>query len=282
MPKPSGCPFAPEPNELVAGFTGDGYTGPDTEFKTEGETTDAGTVTFPTPLANDQYTYFTLEAPPYGTTIVAGEVNDTIATKLTTQTEPPTEEARLTLLTPVNVTDKATIIGPNAEIRRRRKSELQGLLRPRLHQRPVANSTEESRNGGENVEELTSKPVGASAARRNATYYWQVEVHGQHHSEGRTRPKKTSPATRACVRRGVEMSFRSSCRWSPRCQRRRAGRAPASLCPRLPSGHRHGGGHRRTANQSDGWAERVRDLDRISRASLERVVHHRSRERGVP
>ncbi len=189
MPKPSGCPFAPEPNELVAGFTGDGYTGPDTEFKAEGETIDAGTVTFPTPLANDQYTYFTLEAPPYGTTIVAGEVNDTIATKLTAQTEPPTEEARLALLAPVNVTDKATIAGPNAKF-------AEGEVEYKVYS--DQGCTKEVANAGiakvlEGVAEA-SKPVGASLPT-DATYYWQVKYTGW--KKG-IKTEENSPATSVC------------------------------------------------------------------------------------
>jgi hypothetical protein len=190
-PKPSECPFAPEPNEEGSfSGTGNGYTGPDTEFiKAEGEPTEAGMVNFPTPLANDQYTYFTLEAPPYGTTIVAGEVNDTIATKLTAQTEPPTEEARLTLLTPVNVTDKATIAGPNAKF-------AEGAVEYKVYSDPGC--TKEVANAGtakvlEGVAEA-SKPVGASLPT-NATYYWQVEYTG---SKKGVPTEENSPARSVC------------------------------------------------------------------------------------
>ena len=196
-PKPSECPFALEPNEEGSfSGTGSGYTGPDTELKDEGESTDAGTVTFPTPLANDQYTYFTLEAPPYGTTLVAGEVNDTIATKLTTQTEPPTEEARLALLTPVNVTDKATIAGPNAKF-------AEGEVEYKVYSDPGC--TKEVANAGtakvlEGVAEA-SKPVGASLPT-NATYYWQVKYTG---SKKGIKTEENSPGTSACG--GEAMSF---------------------------------------------------------------------------
>jgi len=67
-PQPSGCPFGP-PGNVESPFD---YYGPDAGLAAEGTSTDAGTVTFPTPLATDQYTYFTLEAPPPGTTLVAG------------------------------------------------------------------------------------------------------------------------------------------------------------------------------------------------------------------
>jgi hypothetical protein len=197
VPKPSGCPFAPEPNELTPGFAGNGYTGPDTEFKAEAESTDAGTVNFPTPLANDQYTYFTLEAPPYGTTLVAGEVNDTIATKLSsTSLTEPTEEARLTFLTPVNVTDKATIEGPNAKF-------AEGEVEYRVYSDPGC--TKEVANAGkakvaEGVAEA-SQPVGASLPT-NATYYWQVKYTG---SKKGIKAEENSPATSVC---GAEaMSF---------------------------------------------------------------------------
>jgi hypothetical protein len=196
-PNPPGCPFAPEPNELEAGFSGNGYTGPDTELKDEDESIDAGTVTFPTPLANDQYTYFTLEAPPAGTTIVAGEVNDTIATRLSPapQTAPPTEpEARLTFLTPVNVTDQAMIKGPNAKF-------AEGEVEYRVYSDPGC--TKEVANAGkativkteENMAEAgPSQPVGASLPS-NATYYWQVKYTG---SKKGVKAEENSPTTSVC------------------------------------------------------------------------------------
>ena len=60
--KPEGCPFGP------AGDLSDPYDywGPDAELNAEAGSSDAGTVTFPTPLQPGQYTYFTLEAPPSG------------------------------------------------------------------------------------------------------------------------------------------------------------------------------------------------------------------------
>ena len=192
VPRPAGCPFSTALGEAA------GYTGPDTELVADeaGASTDAGTVNFPIPLANDQYTYFTLEAPPYGTTLVAGEVNDTIATKLTAQTEPPIEEARLTLLTPVNVTDKATIAGPNAKF-------AEGEVEYKVYSDPGC--TKEVANAGtakvvEGVAEA-SKPVGASLPT-NATYYWQVKYTG---SKKGVKTEENSPTTSVC---GAEaMSF---------------------------------------------------------------------------
>ncbi len=206
MPKPSECPFAPEPNEEGSFLgTGSGYTRPDTEFTAESGSTDAGTVTFPTPLANDQYTYFTLEAPPYGTTLVAGEVNDTIGTKLSPspQTESPIEEARLTFLTPTNVTDKATLKGPNAQF-------AEGEVKYRVYSDPGC--TKEVANAGtaklipsateeDTAEAGASLPVGASLPT-NATYYWQVKYTG---SKKGIKAEENSPATSVC---GAEaMSF---------------------------------------------------------------------------
>ncbi len=185
-PHPSGCPFNTELNEAA------GYTGPDTELVAEAGSTDAGTANFPTPLANDQYTYFTLEAPPAGTTLVAGEVNDTIATKLSPvpQTEPPVEEARLTFLTPVNVADKATIVGPNAKL-------AEGEVEYRVYSDPGC--TKEVANAGKaKVVEgiaLASQPVGASLPT-NATYYWQVKYTG---SKGKgAKNEENSPGTSVC------------------------------------------------------------------------------------
>ncbi len=202
-PRPFGCPFNTEPNEAA------GYTGPDTELVAEAGSTDAGTVTFPTPLANGQYTYFTLEAPPAGTTIVAGEVNDTIATKLSPvpQTEPPTEEARLTFLTPVNVIDKATIKGPNAKF-------AEGEVEYRVYSDPGC--TKEVANAGkatvvksaaeENVAEAgPSQPVGASLPT-NAAYYWQVKYTG---SKKGVKTEENSPTTSVCGEESMSFGLAS-------------------------------------------------------------------------
>jgi hypothetical protein len=202
-PRPSGCLFSAELNE--AG----GYTGPDTELVAETGSTDAGTVNFPTPLANGQYTYFTLEAPPAGTTIVAGEVNDTIATKLSPvpQTETPTEEARLTFLTPVNVADKATIKGPNAKF-------AEGEVEYRVYSDPGC--TKEVANAGkamvvksateENVAEAgPSQPVGASLPT-NAAYYWQVKYTG---SKKGNKPEENSPTTSVCGEESMSFGLAS-------------------------------------------------------------------------
>ncbi len=184
VPKPSGCPFEGTEGES-------GYAGPDTVLQAEAGSSDAGTVTFPTPLANDQYTYFTLEAPPQGTTLVAGEVNDTISTTLTAQSpeaESSFEAARLTLLNPGNVSDKATILGPN-------KATATGEVEYRLYSDPGC--TKEVANAGkakvkEGIAEASAEE-GASLPS-NATYYWQVRYTGNLGSE----TEKNSPALSVC------------------------------------------------------------------------------------
>ncbi len=61
-PSPESCPFGP-PGINESPFD---YYGPDTELTVDAETTDSGTVVFPTALQPGQYTYFSLEANPFG------------------------------------------------------------------------------------------------------------------------------------------------------------------------------------------------------------------------
>jgi hypothetical protein len=168
-PQPEGCPFG-APIEEPFG-DGSGYSGPDTTFTIE--STDAGMVNFPTPLQPGQYTYFTLEAPPYGTSLVAGEVNDTISTTLST-----TEGAEIvtgntiTVPTPVEVTDTATIAGEHA-------SEATGKVKYQVYSDP--NCKELAAEAGEKAvmdgTAEASNPVGKALAT-NHTYYWQATYTG--------------------------------------------------------------------------------------------------------
>lgn len=121
---------------------------------------------------------------------MAGEVNDTISTILTVANgEPVLPEARLSLLTPANVTDQATIKGPNA-------SFASGEVEYRVYSDPGC--TKEVANAGkaivkEGVAE-SSLPVGASLAN-NATYYWQVRYTG---SKKGIKAEEDSPALSVC------------------------------------------------------------------------------------
>jgi hypothetical protein len=103
-PKPEGCPFGP-PGNLASPFD---YYGPDTVLTADHETSDSGTVAFNTALQPGQYTYFTLEAPPNGTGVVAGEVNDIVSTELT-NTETFESGAAITAPKPVDVTDQGLV-----------------------------------------------------------------------------------------------------------------------------------------------------------------------------
>jgi hypothetical protein len=164
FPKPEECPFA---SSTESPFD---YYGPDTSFAIESE--DAGMVVFPTALAPGQFTFFTLEAPPDGTAITAGEVNTTLSTLLTPAN--PELETGATVALPKNedVTDTATVKGPHA-------STAKGKLKYTVYEDPectkkVASGGEKTVTGG--LAEA-SNPVGAGLAN-NKTYYWKAEYLG--------------------------------------------------------------------------------------------------------
>ncbi len=171
-PQPEGCPFG-APIEEPFG-DGSGYSGPDTAFvieSTEGAfNINDGTVDFPTPLQPGQYTYFTLEAPPYGTSLTAGEVNDTISTAL--NAEGGETGNTIALPTPIEVTDTAVIAGEHA-------SEATGKVKYQVYSDP--NCKELAAEAGEKTVVAgtaeASNPVGKSLAT-NHTYYWQATYTG--------------------------------------------------------------------------------------------------------
>src|SRR5947209_8717291 len=100
-PVPADCPFGP------AGDPGD-YWGPDAQLTPDASSSDAGTVTFPTPLQPGQYTYFSLESPFSGATVVTGNQNDVIQTQL--QDSGGNQfGAHVAYSSPTDVTDTATI-----------------------------------------------------------------------------------------------------------------------------------------------------------------------------
>jgi hypothetical protein len=172
-PQPEGCPFG-APIEEPFG-DGSGYSGPDTAFvieSTEGTfNINDGTVDFPTPLQPGQYTFFTLEAPPYGTSLTAGEVNDTISTSLNT-TEGGETGNTIAVPAPVEVTDTATIAGEHA-------FEATGKVKYQVYSDP--NCKELAAEAGEKTVTTgvaePSNPVGKSLAT-NHTYYWQATYTG--------------------------------------------------------------------------------------------------------
>jgi hypothetical protein len=165
FPKPEECPFGPN---LSSPFD---YYGPDTGFTIE--SADAGTVFFNIALQPGQYTYFSLEAPPNGTTIVAGEVNDTMSTTLTAPENPEVfPEATITLPAPANVTDAATIKGPNA-------GTAGGTVEYGVYEDPECTKLVK-KAGTVAVESGVAKPseaVGKTLAT-NQTYYWRAVYSG--------------------------------------------------------------------------------------------------------
>jgi hypothetical protein len=163
-PIPGECPFGPS---LADPFD---YWGPDAELTAENE--DAGTVTFSTPLAPGEYTYFSLESPFLGSPIVAGSVNDLLRTTLS---DTETSGARIASPVPTDVTDSATLFGAHP-------AEEGGEIVYHLYSDPACTSEilgpkGEPAGGAHPItvegEIPTSNPVG-SKLETNHVYYWKA------------------------------------------------------------------------------------------------------------
>jgi hypothetical protein len=171
-PVPSDCPFGP-----LEG-AGD-YFGPDTVLTPDSSSTDDGTVSFPTPLQPGQYTYFSLESPFSGATVVAGSHNDTISTLLSDGTN---AGVRLVDPSPVPVTDTATLHGANAE-----KAEVGKKVIYRVYKDPAC--TQEvlvlgKAAGGEKpiiTEGVLPESEPVAGLATDAVYYWKVSYEGDGH-----------------------------------------------------------------------------------------------------
>lgn len=167
-PVPADCPFGP------LGDPGD-YFGPDATLTPDAATpsTDDGTVVFPTPLQPGQYTYFSLEAPFVGAAVVTGTQNDVIGTLLTDSTNSSNTGVHLVAASPVNVTDKATILGANA-------GSAGGTVTYTVFSDPACTVQVASGGAAKTVTSGTaaaSDPFGASLPT-NAIYYVQVSYTG--------------------------------------------------------------------------------------------------------
>jgi hypothetical protein len=166
-PSPDGCPFGPPGNNQDP-FD---YFGPDTVLAADPGTLDSGTVAFTTALQPGQYTYVSLEAPPVPNPyLAAGEVNDIVTSELTSASVEP--GAVIALSAPADVTDKATIQGPNAPF-------AEGSVTYKVYSDPTC-KTLVGNGGTKNVAAGAaepSNPVGAVLAN-NAVYYWVVEYTG--------------------------------------------------------------------------------------------------------
>ncbi len=179
-PSPEGCPFGPSGNNEDP-FD---YYGPDAELIADPETTDSGTVVFPTALQPGQYTYFSLEAPLAGVYVTAGTANDVIGSTLT---DPSNIEvipgSTIALPAPANVTDQATIDGPNSGF-------ATGTVTYKVYSDPgctkeVFSSKVTITTEGEIP---PSEPVGEKLPT-NANYYWMIEYSG---NEGEHPNSKTA------------------------------------------------------------------------------------------
>jgi hypothetical protein len=164
--KPSGCPF-----DLTIN-----YDGPDAALQPE--STDAGTVAFPTPLKPGQYTYFSLEAPPTRA-LVAGAVNDTVSTTLTNA---QTHESGIALAAPapVPVTDRATIKGPHG-------AEATGTVEYLLYSDPGCTKVVAAL-GTKRVEGGLAEPSDPSSTQlpSNSTYFWVAKYSGDVNNSANT------------------------------------------------------------------------------------------------
>jgi hypothetical protein len=176
-PSPDGCPFGPPGNNE----TPFDYFGPDTLLTADAGTSDSGTVAFTTALQPGQYTYVSLEAPPAPNPyLAAGEVNDIVTSELTGVGVEP--GAVIAIPAPANVTDQATIQGPNAAF-------AEGSITYKVYSDPTCKTL--VGNGGTKTVTAgiaeSSDPVGAALAN-NAAYYWVVEYTGNAgaHSNSKT------------------------------------------------------------------------------------------------
>jgi hypothetical protein len=182
-PSPEGCPFGPPGNNS----TPFDYFGPDTVLEADPASADDGTVAFTTPLQPGQYTYFSLEAEPGGDpTLAGGNVNDVITSTLTYTGNPELGSGKLSVPTPIGVTDQAAILGPNA-------TQASGSVTYKVYSNAACTT-----KVGESVKTIVtpgtippSDPIGA-ALPTNATYYWVVEY------SGNAAPNENTPAKSAC------------------------------------------------------------------------------------
>ncbi len=188
---PSGCPFGPGGNNEDPYD----YYGPGMAFA-PGYSSNDGTVEFTPALQTGQYAYFGLDAPFEQVVIPVGG-NDYLTTILsgTSIESAPTVAAPA----PTDITDQATIVGPNA-------AEAAGAISYKVYSDPacsklVADATPTVATF-ENGAVPASKPVGA-ALTTNAIYYWQATFESSHHEPAE--PNYNSNAVTAC---GAEtMSF---------------------------------------------------------------------------
>ncbi|HEV3071159.1 MAG TPA: hypothetical protein VGY76_07035 [Solirubrobacteraceae bacterium] len=168
-PAPDECPFGP-PGNTESPFD---YYGPDTVLTPDPESRDGGTVSFTTALQPGQYTYITLEAP-FEAALAAGNVNDFVTSSLTDTANPTVTGPVIALPTPADVTDTATIVGPNA-------TQATGTVTYKVYSDPkctvlVANAGTKTVTAGTAA---ASNPVGVTTPlANNAKYFWVVEYSG--------------------------------------------------------------------------------------------------------
>jgi hypothetical protein len=181
-PIPAGCPFGPGGNQADP-FD---YWGPDTQFPQSSIDTngDFATVTLPTPLpANGGNTYFSTELEP-GAPFGAGGGNTFVTTTQTGGTPTPQTGANVSFATPTDVTDKATITGPNS-------STAGGNVTYSLYSDGNCHTLVA---GSTSTKAVTAGVAAASTAighllPNNHVYYWKVTYSGQtttHNSPGQS------------------------------------------------------------------------------------------------
>jgi hypothetical protein len=180
-PAPDECPFGP-PGNTSSPFD---YYGPDTVLTPDPESRDGGTVSFTTALQPGQYTYITLEAP-FEAALAAGNVNDIVTSSLTDTANPALTGPVIALPAPADVTDQATVLGPNA-------AKATGSVTYKVYSDPICTI-----KVGESVKPIVTEgqipasgPIGA-ALENNHKYYWVAEY------SGNSAPNENTPAKSAC------------------------------------------------------------------------------------
>ncbi len=162
---PSGCPFGP------GGSNEDPYDyyGPGMSFA-PGYSSDDGTVVFSPALQRGQYAFFGLDSPLSNVVIPVGG-NDYLTTSLNDGSG-VNEGAAIADAAPVNVTDQATLVGPNS-------ATAEGSISYKVYSDPACTKLV---SGGEATPSPSTVVAGVippstalgAALATNAIYYWQA------------------------------------------------------------------------------------------------------------
>jgi hypothetical protein len=165
--EPTGVTFTSSINGY--GANGDavtGYEGPTSWFSGIAPTFNSGVVNFSPPLAPGAATYFSLEAPPTGKTIVVGVA----ATLPTVPSGGGSSGAAITVAQGTPVTDTATVGGPGG-------ATAGGEVTYAVYKDPAC-TVPAAQAGGALVTNGVAGPSAPQSKLAPGTYYWQASYGG--------------------------------------------------------------------------------------------------------